>query len=979
MFRKYNFEKGLKFSIRKFSVGVASVAIGSLLFISPQVLADETTSVTSATTPTGVTATDANLVTSNNSTPTSTNRSATSTQGSNLSNTSEIIKPATLAATSPTTDNVAPSVDKRTYATSGDWTLQNPYADSVRNKNISPSVRDESFKSAETTVVRDDNSTVKVTATITPVPGNDEGSGVLTNGGNQSEYKATSEMFVGNVDPAKIPALGVYTQPGRTEGGSKLSDKLNFNGKAPSTILTLKFDKAVTDPIIDLSGVGGNAHLSFTETTNENGRIVEKIDYARGSYNSTFFELITPGISLEKASSGVNLTVTANTVDVTDKNTFNESVVNPSDADFVNGLDRTPDAVPAGTGSIRLKGTFTEVSFKLYHQAVPFTAFSKEKYHTGDGYYNSTANIRPTVVKPDSINGLNKHASDVIDDKISDNNDISNDDLLRLSVRLQNPRGSVVVNYIDTEGNIIGTEYKDTTDAILGTHYNTAESSGDLSSDATVERPFTITKDGKVYELVAENITVPVGKVNSDGTLATNGGSFNYGTDAASGEVADGTKSVTYVYSIKQESKGNVHARYIILGTETELASVKTVKSEAPIDEAYSDRAPATLEKDGKLYEFVHVRDNKGDAPADGKVTEQDQTITYEYVEVPKGRVVVDYVIEGTATKLKDTYVDTPTAYIRDKEGQATPYNTAENDSEKPLLLDKDGIKYELVSIQEGSAAEKGTLREGEQHVVYQYRKVVEVPSVKVGNVHARYVILGTETELASVKTVKSEAPIDEAYSDRAPATLEKDGKLYEFVHVRDNKGDAPADGKVTEQDQTITYEYKLKKDESEAVGNVVINYVDETGNVIKKPILDTHESKVGTPYDTTDYKFAEIKFNGKIYKLVSAKTMGNEFGKVTEGTTEVTYVYRESVKSTLPKEMGISIPSESESPKFISTQTTENRPNKGVLTSSKKPTNKSVLPTTGEESNRTLGVVGITLVATTATLAASSLKRRKN
>lgn len=651
-------------------------------------------------------------------------------------------------------------------------------------------------------MVRDDNSTVKVTATITPVEGNDEGSGILTNGGNQSEYKATSEMFVGNVDPAKIPALGVYTQPGRTEGGSKLSDKLNFNGKAPSTILTLKFDKAVTDPIIDLSGVGGNARLSFTETVMENGKIVEKFDYARGSYNSTFFELITPGISLEKASSGVNLTVTANTVDVTDKNTFNESVVNPSDEDFVNGPDRTPDAVPAGTGSIRLKGTFTEASFKLYHQAVPFTAFSKEKYHTGDGYYNSIANVRPTVVKPDSINGLNKHASDVIDDKISDNNDISNDDLLRLSVRLQNPRGSVVVNYIDTEGNIIGTEYKDTTDAIPGTHYNTAESSGDLNSDATVERPSTITKDGKVYELVAENITVPVGKVNSDGTLATNGSSFNYGTDAASGEVAEGTKSVTYVYSIKQESKGNVHARYVILGTETELASAKTVKSEAPIDEAYSDKAPATLEKDGKLYEFVHVRDNKGDAPADGK---------------------------------------------------------------------------------------------------------------------------------------------------------------------------------VTEQDQTITYEYKLKKDDSEAVGNVVINYVDETGNVIKKPILDTHESKVGTPYDTTDYKFAEIKFNGKIYKLVSAKTMGNEFGKVTEGTTEVTYVYRESVKSTLPKETGISIPSESESPKFISTQTTENRPNKGVLTSSKNPTNKSVLPTTGEESNRILGVVGITLVATTATLAASSLKRRKN
>ncbi|MEG3322364.1 MucBP domain-containing protein, partial [Streptococcus suis] len=109
-------------------------------------------------------------------------------------------------------------------------------------------------------------------------------------------------------------------------------------------------------------------------------------------------------------------------------------------------------------------------------------------------------------------------------------------------------KGSVIVNYVDTEGTKIGTEFKDTTDGEVGSAYDTTVNTGEVTSDKTTERPSVITKDGKTYKLVAKETTATVGKVNADGSLATNGANFNYGTDAVSGVVAEGTKSITYVY-----------------------------------------------------------------------------------------------------------------------------------------------------------------------------------------------------------------------------------------------------------------------------------------------------------------------------------------------------------------------------------------------------------------------------------------------
>ncbi|MCQ8261845.1 MucBP domain-containing protein, partial [Streptococcus suis] len=53
----------------------------------------------------------------------------------------------------------------------------------------------------------------------------------------------------------------------------------------------------------------------------------------------------------------------------------------------------------------------------------------------------------------------------------------------------------------------------------------------------------------------------------------------------------------------------------------------------------------------------------------------------------------------------------------------------------------------------------------------------------------------------------------------------------------------------------------------------------------------DTPSSDVDTPYNTTDNKPGTITFNGEEYELV--RVDGTENGKVVEGETVVTYVYR--------------------------------------------------------------------------------------
>ncbi|HEM6121962.1 TPA: MucBP domain-containing protein, partial [Streptococcus suis] len=59
----------------------------------------------------------------------------------------------------------------------------------------------------------------------------------------------------------------------------------------------------------------------------------------------------------------------------------------------------------------------------------------------------------------------------------------------------------------------------------------------------------------------------------------------------------------------------------------------------------------------------------------------------------------------------------------------------------------------------------------------------------------------------------------------------------------------------------------------------------------------DTPTSPEGTPYDTTDNKPKTITVNGEEYELV--RVDGTENGKVVEGETVVTYIYRKKTPGT--------------------------------------------------------------------------------
>ena len=159
------------------------------------------------------------------------------------------------------------------------------------------------------------------------------------------------------------------------------------------------------------------------------------------------------------------------------------------------------------------------------------------------------------------------------------------------------------------------------------------------------------------------------------------------------------------------------------------------------------------------------------------------------------------------------------------------------------------------------------------------------------GSVNVEYRVEGTNVLLGKAKDVVNES-VGSHYdtTDHILGTITKDGVTYERVvsHV-----DGEEQGKVTKETKVVTYYYKPVT-ETPSVGGVIVHYVDEEGNTLKEDKTVSKGEKVGTPYDTTKNKPNEITVEGKVYKLVPNKTVGIENGKVIEGITEVTYVYRQ-------------------------------------------------------------------------------------
>ena len=401
--------------------------------------------------------------------------------------------------------------------------------------------------------------------------------------------------------------------------------------------------------------------------------------------------------------------------------------------------------------------------------------------------------------------------------------------------------GDVVVHYVDTEGNVIAEDKEDTKGASLNAKYDT--------TDNKLEK---IEKDGTVYYLTEK-------AVKGDSKPET-------------GNVVEGKTEVTYVY----EKAGNVVVHYVDeVGNTLQADAVDTKdgKSGSAYNTIDNDLKPNRITTaEGKVYELI-PQSTKGDET--GKVKAGETTeVTYVYKEIT-GNVVVHYV-DTEGNTLADDTKDVENGSLSEK------YDTTDN---KPAKLEKDGTVYYLTAkeLKEDSKPENGAVTEGTTEITYVYEKA--------GNVLVHYVDEAGNTlqaDAVDTKDGKPGAKYDTSDKDMKPTRITTpEGKVYELVPAS-TKGNETGDveaGKTTE----VTYVYK------EVKGNVVVHYTDEAGNTIAEDVKDTTDGSVSSAYDTSDNKPATITTkDGKKYVLVPTATKGAETGKVTEGTTEVTYVYKE-------------------------------------------------------------------------------------
>ncbi|MDU2139689.1 MAG: MucBP domain-containing protein [Streptococcus mitis] len=402
--------------------------------------------------------------------------------------------------------------------------------------------------------------------------------------------------------------------------------------------------------------------------------------------------------------------------------------------------------------------------------------------------------------------------------------------------------GDVVVHYVDTEGNVIAEDKEDTKGASLNAKY-----------DTTDNKPEKIEKDGTVYYLTEKAV--------KDDSKPENG------------DVVEGKTEVTYVY----EKAGQVVVHYTDdKGNTIQVDAVDTKdgKPNADYNTADNDMKPNRITTpEGKVYELI-PQSTKGDET--GKVKAGETTeVTYVYKEIT-GNVVVHYV-DTEGNTLADDTKDVENGSLSEK------YDTTDN---KPAKLEKDGTVYYLTAkeLKDGSKPENGAVVEGTTEITYVYEKA--------GNVLVHYVDEAGNTlqaDAVDTKDGKPGAKYDTSDNDMKPTRITtSEGKVYELVPAS-TKGNETGDveaGKTTE----VTYVYK------EVKGNVVVHYTDEAGNTIAEDVKDTTDGSVSSAYDTTDNKPATITTkDGKVYVLVPTSTKGEETGKVTEGTTEVTYVYKDA------------------------------------------------------------------------------------
>ena len=297
-----------------------------------------------------------------------------------------------------------------------------------------------------------------------------------------------------------------------------------------------------------------------------------------------------------------------------------------------------------------------------------------------------------------------------------------------------------------------------------------------------------------------------------------------------------GTTVVTYYYT--RNNAGDVTVHHYEQGTTTQLASDDNLSGTGRLGLPYT-----TNEQSIPHFTLVAQPTNKN-----GTFTTGPQTVIYEYRRNDAGNVLVHHYEAGSTTQVS------PDENLSGVGKSGLTYTTS------PAAVANYTVVNATPTDHSGNYPASGTTV-----VTYYYTRN------DAGDVTVKHLEQGTGTPLHSDTVLSGAGKLGLPYT-----TNEENITDYELVAQPANKN-----GTFTTGSQTVIYEYRRKP-----AGDVTTVYVDDDGNVISTPDVQSGVGKLGLPYTTSARTIPN-------FTLVSTPLNAN--GVFTSGPQTVTYVYRRS------------------------------------------------------------------------------------
>ncbi|HFI0035765.1 TPA: MucBP domain-containing protein, partial [Streptococcus suis] len=364
------------------------------------------------------------------------------------------------------------------------------------------------------------------------------------------------------------------------------------------------------------------------------------------------------------------------------------------------------------------------------------------------------------------------------------------------------------------------------------------------------------------------------------------------------------TRTITYV----NEAGDEVAATFTTTVNFTRTAQVNLVTGEITYSEWTATNQDTTLEGNPLPtvtdHHVISATKDGGDVlPA---TTTIGTPVTAESADIVE-KVVYAKDTGSVIIKYKDTDGNTLQEPVVDEDNVlvGTTYDTTNEDNKPSIITTTDGTKYVLVpSKTEG--AETGPVTKEDTIVTYVYQKVANwipvipgVPADQRPKTEYPFDPTNPDAPIPSTPTnPTTDKPVVPYVDGYIPVGPDGVTPLDPVDPADPSKGYVPPTPDKVSVDTYIPY---VK------AGSVVINYKDTDGNVLQAPVVDEDKVLVGTGYDTTDEgnKPTTITTADGKFVLIPSRTEGKEKGDVTDGVTNVTYIYQK-VANWIPQIPGV-------------------------------------------------------------------------